>query len=269
MAIFNKLVRQKRRLIFSVVAVMLAASLIFGGGPQSLLAGAIAAALCVHIILLFPNQRRLCETTALGFWFAALLDLPIESLPVSTAAGAALFWTFLYGTWTERAGWHLASTSSSKAHIDLPADQVWSALIPGESHPDDYWSGTLVDFDHDSEDADTVYLRFDSKRAMPEEMTLTFLEREPNKFCRYYLERDGLCGFEDMTVTVSMREPDEGSCDVETTIEQLGISVGNALLYWFDNSYGDELGAFAARVQRHRAWSIREKNHTRPGQAAA
>ena len=268
-SMLDRVLRQRRRIIFSVVCVMLATSMVIGAGPMSLATGAIAAALCIHIILMFPNQRRLCETFALGLWFATLLPLPIESLPMLTAVGAALFWTFLYGSWTERAGWHLAQSSHSKVKIDLPAKAVWNSLIPGESHPDDYWSGKLVDFDHDTEEQDTVYLRFDNDGAMPEEMTMTFLERDPGRFCRYYLERDGRSGFEDMTVSVSLSEPMPGTCLIETTMEQHGISVGNALLRWFDDSYGDELGAFAQTVDRRRKWAIAGKDRAEAPRAAA
>jgi len=268
-ALLERIYRQRRRIIFSVVCVMLATSMAIGAGPMSLAAGGIAAALCIHIILMFPNQRRLCETSALGLWFATLLPHPVESLPMLTAASAALFWTFLYGSWTERAGWSLAQSSHSKMKVDLPAQAVWKALIPGESHPDDYWSGKLVDFDHDSEEQDTVYLRFDTKGAMPEEMTMTFLERDPGRSCRYYLERDGRSGFEDMTVSVSLTEPVPGTCHIETTMEQHGISVGNALLRWFDDTYGDELGAFAHTIGRRRKWAIDGKDSTEPPRATA
>jgi hypothetical protein len=268
-SMLDRVFRQRRRIIFSVVCVMLATSMAIGAGPMSLAAGGIAAALCIHIILMFPNQRRLCETSALGLWFATLLPLPVESLPMSTAASAALFWNFLYGSWTNRAGWHLAQSSHSKLKIDLPAQAVWKCLIPGESHPDDYWSGKLVDFDHDSEEQDTVYLRFDNRGAMPEEMTMTFLERDPGRFCRYYLEREGSSGFEDMTVSVSLTEPIAGTCHIETTMEQHGISVGSALLRWFDDSYGDELGAFAETVGRRRKWAIDGKGQSDNSRAAA
>ncbi len=267
--LLERIIRQRRRIIFSVVCVMLATSMVVGAGPMSLAAGGISAALCIHIILMFPGQRRLCETSALGLWFATLLPLPVESLPMLTAAGAALFWTFLYGSWTERAGWHLAQSSHSKVNIEQPANEVWKSLIPGESHPDDYWAGNLVDFDHDAEEQDTVYLRFDNKGAMPEEMTLTYLERDPGKFCRYYLERDGRSGFEDMTVTVQLSEPIPGTCHVETSMEQHGVSVGSALLYWFDDSYGDELGAFAETVSRRRKWAIDSKGLAGASRAAA
>ena len=70
---------------------MLAMSMAIGAGFMSLAAGGIAAALCIHIILMFPNQRCLCETSALGLWFATLLPLPVESLPMSTAAQRSTF----------------------------------------------------------------------------------------------------------------------------------------------------------------------------------
>ena len=267
--LLERVYRQRRRIIFSVVCVMLATSMTIGAGPMSLAAGGIAAALCIHIILMFPNQRRLCESFALGLWFATLLPHPIESLPMLSVASAALFWTFLYGSWTERAGWRLAQSSHRKVKIDLPAKEVWNLLIPGESHPDDYWSGKLVDFDHDSEEQDTVYLRFDTNGAMPEEMTLTFLERDPGRFCRYYLERDGISGFEDMTVSVSLTEPLPGSCLIETSMEQHGITVGNALLRWFDDTFGDELGAFAQTVGHRRKWALEGKDRSKHTRAAA
>lgn len=250
------LLRQKRRIIFAGVAGMLAHALLFGPGPGAIGTGVLMAVIGLFIIALAPSYRGMAECLSLGLVIAALLPLPAQIFPGTAIVCILAAHAALHGSWTDRLPLRLGLVSTRKSLVNLPAVQVWNAVIPGESHPEDHWTGRLVDFDKDADDAETIYLRFARPDDTPEEMTLTFLERVPHKRARYLLERVDPTGADDVMMTICLNEPELGRCEVDTRLEQEAMPIRLAFEHWFDDCFGDELHNFATQLQRNHRWTV-------------
>lgn len=253
----SRLYRQRRRILLCVLCFMLAAGLLFGPGLRSLGAGLAGAAFSAALIVLLPQHRRLSESAGLGLVAAALLPVLPVLLPVFWIAGTGLVYALLYSDWADRTPLRLSLDSTRTSQVGLPCARTWAALIPGEAHPDDHWTGTLIDFDRDPDDADTLYLRFRGTGGLHDEVTLTFLERVRPYRCRYHLEHDDSRGADDRMMTLSLSPTSPTTCRIESRMVQEAMPIRLAIGRWFDDAYGDELDSFAALVNMRRDWSLR------------
>jgi hypothetical protein len=270
---FSRLIRQRRRIGFAAVATMLASGVFLGSGPVSIMAGLAAAGLAIAILRFVPQFRQWIEAGAAGLFITSFLPLHPALSGVMIIAFAALIYLAFYASWLDRTPLRLALDSRRQSDVGWSPAQCWAALVPGEAHPDDHWTGSLVDFDHDPDDPDTLYLRTRDSDGLFDEATLTFLERDPGMSCRYLLERSEPNGGDDMTLSLSLTDISKPSgtpgCQIDTRMQQDALPVRIALARWFDDSFGDELDSFAALIKSRRDWSIRGLAVKRGKQIAA
>ena len=251
----SRLWRHKRRIIFVAAGAMITTAALMGPGVMSALIGAGAAIFSGLIVVYFPWNRLWLESAALGCSVAAMLPLPVGAFPLTAALGTIAAFMLLYGGWSDRLPVRFAVTSKRQSRVAKAISQTWKTLVPGESHPDDYWSGKLIDFDHDPDDADTVYLRFETQDHW-EEMTLTFLEKAVNKRARYLLERAAPEGMDDLMFTMDLEEKLRGKTIVDSRLEQDNLPLRIAMTKWFDDTFGDELDDIAATLSADREWKL-------------
>lgn len=251
-----RLFRQRRRIIVLVLGAMLCGALALGVGLGSLICGIIALSAACILIMLAPNRRTWIEALGIGLVFAALMNLPASSFPLATVACAALAHLAIHGRWSDRTAVRLGLISRRTARVGATPAHVWAALIPGEGHPDDHWSGTLLDFDHDPDDPFTTYLRYRARDGLHEDVTITFLEHDGPSHCRYVIERfeEGFAEAGIMAITITEPEPNLCQIDSRLTFEALPARV--ALGRWLDDTFGDEWDSFAAKVSARHDWSI-------------
>ncbi len=259
---------QRRRITFVVMACMAAAYLGLGFDPGIATAGFAALILVIAMLRLLPGSRKMTEAAAVGLLIASSLPLSPLLILVLATGFAGLAYLGFYGTWLDRAGVLLRLTSQRKSWIAQPRTAVWSTLVPGAAHPDDHWSGTLIDYDHDPDDDDTLYLRFRNTEHRMDEVTMTFLDRDPGFSCRYLLERSDPTGAEDMIVSITLTDEENG-CLILSEITHDTLSPGVALARWFDDSFGDELRGFAIPLAVRHYWGLATGPRPVPDPAAA
>lgn len=253
----SRLIRQRRRLVFVMISASLGTFLVSGAGSLPVLCGGLAGAGTAAGILTAPRVRRWCEAAGLGYVTMALLPLPLAVLPPVFVIGTLAAFHLLYGRWADRIGLRLGLDSHRRSQVNQPAATVWTALLPGEGHPDDHWSGQLLDFDHDKDDADTVYLRFHNGTDLYDDATLTYLERVPGKSCRYLLESSEPHGQDDRTMTLCLVDIGPDTTQINSRMQQDDLPPRLAIARRFDDAFGDELDSFAATLSARRDWSIK------------
>ena len=255
----QQILRQLRRLSFTAVISAFGALMIFGPTISAVTIALLIAAMSVVVVLYFPRFRTACESLALGMVVTACLPLPIDVLPTTLAGSSFLMNTLMYGRWTDNIGPGLRLRIDRRAKVSAPPARIWGAIVPGEAHPDDFWNSRLVDFNHDPDDVDTVYLRMRRETGLCEEMTLTFLERDMGVSCRYILEREEPNGRDDMVRSLTIKPTGPRECEVHSVMEQNNLPYRIALLRWFDNRFGDELTSLAQTVQTTGSWQIQSE----------
>jgi hypothetical protein len=263
----TRLFRQRRRIVVLVLGAMLCGALAFGIGVAPLICGGLGLAVACTLIMLAPNRRSWIEALGIGLVLAALMNLPASSFPLAIVASAALAHLAIHGRWSDRTTLRLGLISHRVARVTATPAHVWAALIPGEGHPDDHWSGTLLDFDHDPDDPFTTYLRYRAPDGLHEEMTITFLDHDGPRHCRYVIERfdEGFAEAGIMEITIT--EPEPGKCQIDSNLAFDALPARIALGRWLDDTFGDEWDSFAATVSARHDWSIHGLR--RPKQAEA
>lgn len=252
----TRLFRQRRRIAVMLIAAMLAGAVTSGGGREPLLFALAGLALASLILLLAPNRRRWIEALGIGLLPASLLNLPPVGFILATVAMASLAHLVVHSRWSDRTGLRLGLISHRVSRVAASPAQVWTALIPGEGHPDDHWSGTLTDYDHDPDDPLTTYLRFRTPDGLHEEVTVTFLTHIPQQSCRYIIERagEGLAEAGTMIIDIAAIGPRHSQITSRLQFDALPPRV--AFGRWLDDTFGDEWDSFAATVSARRDWSI-------------
>lgn len=256
----SPLLRQRRRLAVFAVCVTLALGLI--QVPSPLVTTGLALAIAAAVMVLLPSQRRWVEATGLGLVLAALPPLPPEfRIPLALAC-IALVHGLLYGPTPDWMGLRLGLDRSRQSRIARSVIETWTALIPGECHPEDHWTGTLADFDHDPDDPETLYLRYRLPGGELEEATLSFIAREPYRHCRYLFERSETGRPEEAIVTLNFIALTPAVCRIESRLQQEALPVGTALGRWFDDAFADELSSFASTMHNRPQRGIRDPRAT-------
>ncbi len=252
----TRLFRQRRRIIVLVLATMVAGALKFGVGTVPLLCGiaGLVAACCV--VMLVPNRRRWIESLGIGLVFACLWNPPAIAFWVFAMICAVGVHVLIHGQWSDRTPLRLALTSHRVSQVAASPAMVWATLVPGESHPDDHWTGTLTDFDHDPDDPLTTYLRYSAPDGLFEDVTVTFLDHSPLRQCRYVIERseDHLAAAGIMLIDIV--EPVANQCQITSHLTYAELPPRIALGRWLDDTFGDEWDSFAATISARRDWSI-------------
>lgn len=252
----RRLHRQRRRLGWMALCMTLALAYRTGIGPALLVAPLIGLAIAAAVVVARPRARTWVDCAGLALAVTALLPVPTVALPFLVPVMAYLADLVLYGRWWDRTPVRLGLVSRQTAILHGTLNTIWGRLVPGASHPDDHWSGTLIDFDADPDDALTLYLRHADPDGPPEEMTLTFLERTPPTHCRYLLERQTEGLPDEAEIHLALSPVGRGCTEVSSTLRQAALSPRTALARWLDDAMGDEWDSLTALFERRRDWSI-------------
>jgi len=239
-----QVIEQKRRLFFFVVCSMLAASILFGAGFHAVVAATGALAIAMAILIFRPHQRDYVESIGAAMVAAAPLPLPLDLYPLVTSVLAVAIRFLAYSEFSTRLPLRLGLISERAALISATREEVWRAIVPSASHPEDYWSGKLLDFDRDPDDPETVYLKFIGYGNRIDEMTMTFLDRDEPSLARFWLEPARSIGDDDILVQLRITDMGEGEAIIESKLTQDAAPLRVALSHWFENDFGDHLDGF-------------------------
>lgn len=253
--IAERIMRQVRRLMFAAFCAILAVALLSDNLLAPLLAGLATLSLGVLLLMVQPGWRRLLEVLGLGALIAAALPAPLALFPGLMLLFSALAHVILYGRWSDHPAFRLRLETRRQVQVKDSAAVVWHHIVPGSAHPDDHWTGTLIDFDADEDDPDTLYLRYRTDDGLFDEATVTFLQKDKPRFCRYLLERNRKPGTEEAEVTHRITEYEDG-CDIETTTIQEGLPPRIAIARWFDDSDSDLGEAGLDLIENRRHYSV-------------
>lgn len=218
-----------RRAGFVAVACILAAALEVGPGPEALGWGMLAALAMLALSPLLARLGLRPESLSTGAVLGALVPLPLHLLPGATLVGALLVQALLHGRGSGRLGPRFDLIRRQTLISPLSADRLWRGLVPGASHPDDHFSGRMIDFDRDRDDLDTIYLRMDAGEHRHIDMTATILEQEALRRCRYVIEQNSA----EMTVDLEIRPSGAEHHRIDCRIARRGLTLGQALDGWF------------------------------------
>ncbi|WP_373356512.1 hypothetical protein [Pseudoroseicyclus sp. CXY001] len=248
--------RQRRRLLVGTIGVVIGAILLFGGGVETQLTGLAMALGSAAIVTFAPRLRHWVEALGLGVPLGALLPVDDAVLPGAILLVTVLFQRFFSDRSLNGLPFRVSLTSRRSVCFDAPANEIWTRLIPGESHPEDHWTGTLMDFDRDAEDADTLHLRYRNAAGLFDEVTVTFLDCTWPSHCRYYIERSEGHFFEESVMDIRFTELESGQTRIDSELRHEPLPLRAALARWFDDSFGDEWDSFAASIAHRSDWSL-------------
>jgi hypothetical protein len=260
---FSRLFRQRRRIVVLVLCSMLAGAFVFGAGQGPMLCGLSGLAIAGVIIALAPNRRRWIEALGIGLMIAAAFEQPDLAFGVAAIASAALAHLLIHSRWTDRSPLRFGLVSHRVSRVAASPAQVWAALVPGEGHPDDHWTGTLADYDHDPDDALTTYLRYRTADGLYDDVTVTFLDHSPLTHCRYIIERFEEGFAEAGIMLIEIAEPAPQECRITSQLRYDALPLRIALGRWLDDTFGDEWDSFAALVSARHDWSIHGLRRTK------
>lgn len=248
--------KRARRLAVLAGAVALAGFLRLGPSVLVVFLVAVAYVAALAILHLAPAQRRLVEAAAVGLAAPALL--PVHDglyLALALLCGGAAH-HLVYGPPGRRGSLRFTATATRITRAGLPVEAVWAKLVPGSSHPDDYWSGTLVDYAADSDDPMTLYARFASDGGLFTEATFSFLEADPPCEARYQVEFDTLPEDEELVLHLRLTGEDRFSTLIESEAVRANLTLARAILLWFDDTMGDDWTGVVGPGGRHRTWQV-------------
>ena len=262
---YTRLFRQRRRITILILGgAMLAGALEFGAGPRPLLCGLGGFAMACVVLMFVPNRRRWIEALGIGVVCAVALHLPFGGFGMTAIASATLAHLLIHSRWTDRSPLRLALVSQRVSRVAASPAQVWAALVPGEGHPDDHWTGTLADYDHDPDDPLTTYLRYRRADGLFDDVTVTFLDHSPLTHCRYVIERFEDDFAEAGVMLIDIAEPTLHDCRISSRLSYDALPLRVALGRWLDDTFGDEWDSFAAMVSARHDWSIHGLRQVRP-----
>lgn len=256
------IINQKRRILYFALSMAACSYLLdftFGVGTFGTIAGLLAAT-CVFgliaavFILMIPKYRGFLEFIAMSSFAGSFIGAIFGSIPLSgilmSIVLSVLSITAFHTPWITRLFRKTTLTSHKKRYIAATKDQIWNALIPGESHPDDYFSGTLSDFKRDNDDPDNLTVYFDGETGQGKQQTLTFLVKSKGKYCRYYFEDDYDAGqFSDGIRDIKITELENKACFVSIQEVRDGLDPTTAIRRWFDNYVSRDMKRLVARLE--------------------
>lgn len=245
---------QKRRLIIVGLLVLVAALIRIGPTFDTAFLTVLAIGIAMAILHLIPAIRRWLECSALALALLAALPVPADLYFSLSIAAAAVIFHFLHGSWPRRSSLRFGLANERTAKAKLPLTATWQRAVPGSGHPDDFWTGTLVDFEADPHDPLTIYIRYRNAYGLYSEATLTFIEREPPTYCRFILEPEYHNGEDERIFSIRLSEVGEFETLIETRVDISGLTLAQAATLWLDDNLGDEMGDMAETTLRRQKW---------------
>ena len=221
-----------------------------GTAVEAIYVALFAAGFAASILTFAPGLRRGVEIGAVALTFAALFPVVTELwLALSVLIGGALT-HLLHGGAAERLPLRLRITSQREARAQLPVAHVWRRLVPGQSHPDDYWTGTLVDFDRDPDDPMTVYMRFRNNGGLYREATASFLDLHQERSARWLIDDERAPPGEHCELHVRVSPEGEFQTRISSELTYRNLALGRALDLMLDGCSRDSWRGLAGTLNR-------------------
>lgn len=239
----QRLLGQYRRVFFAAVFGAISASIWAGPGLPGLIGGLFGAALAYSLISIRNSERSLVESMSVAGLLAATFTPATASVPQLIAlilCSGIVIDVLVYQGLFNRIGLRIRVTHRQTLRVAMSLGDLWKRLLPDAGHPDDYWGGGLVDYDHDSDDPDTLYLRLSAPDGSVRDVTFTYLSLTPQSLCRYYQEWDDDDGLQTMTVTLQLRKTGDGQSQLTRIAQQSDLPLGLGLRRWFDGALYDQ-----------------------------
>ncbi|GGL65822.1 hypothetical protein [Wenxinia marina] len=248
--------RQGRRLALVAVAVALAVLLRLGPTVWAIYLAAVAYVAAVLVLRFAPRARRGLDAAAVGLALPAAFPVAGDVYAGLSLIVGVTFWHAVHGSLSWRGPLRVSVTSTTSFRAELPLHAAWERLVPGAGHPDDFWTGTMLDYDTDPDDPMTLYTRFATPDGLFSEATVTVLGAEPPGEVRYRLETDARPSEEETThvLRLTAAGPFETRVGCEVTHEAL--TLGAALELWLDDAVGLDLGRVATPLSRRSRWRL-------------
>ena len=221
-----------------------------GTGVETIYVALFCAGFAATILTFAPGLRRVIEIGALSLVLAALFPIVTELWLALSVLIAGALTHLLHGGAAERLPLRLRLTSRREARANLPVAHVWRRLVPGQSHPDDYWTGTLVDFDTDPDDPMTVYLRFRDARGLFREATASFLDLSTERAARWLIEDENAPPGEHCELYVRLSPEGDFQTRISSELTYRNLAPGRALDLLLDGCSRDSWRGLAATLDR-------------------
>ncbi len=258
---FKVAVDQKRRILYFALSLAFCTfllDLVFGAGAFGTILGLLCAtlffaAIGLAWIVAFPKYRGFLELIAISCCAGSFIGTLVGQIPQSgimfsaglSAVAIALFNSPLILKLSRGA----RLETRAKRYVLATKSQIWAALIPGESHPDDYFNGNLRDFKRSDEDRDALFVTYGTDKTSTKEQALNFIVKSPAKYCRYYFEDDYVSGhFSDGVRDIKITEMENNACFVTITEVRDGLDPSTILRRWFDNYLARDLRRLAHKL---------------------
>lgn len=251
---FQRVLRQRRRIAVAILLSQLAALSLWPGIAMAGLIALGALALSVFVIMFAPDLRRGIECAAIGFFVAA--QFPIAYMGPLFVIGGLLGCAVLYSPIMDLLPRRVHITSKQSFFLPFDIRDTWARVIPGQGAAENHWDADLLDFQTDDDDPDTLYLRYRKSDGMFDERTITFLDFWEGNDARFAIEVDHQVAGEDIDVSYTFAEKSYKRTDVTSKMELRGMPLRRAFALWFDDTLGDELDGVATQTHSHRNWQI-------------
>ena len=253
--------RQRRRFAFALLITQIALynvwtqTAIFAVMILGIFAGMILVAASGHPL------RRLIECGAIGVLASARVPDP-TMMAATFGATTLIAYVLLYSSILDHVPFRIGMRS--RKTFQAPTDQrtTWSKLIPGQGHPAAYWTGTMMAARVDVDDEDTLYITFQNGTAPVEDITVTYLHKQPHDTVTYLVEKDTLLAGEEIIMTYALSAIDDQSTAIASDMRVSGLPIRHAVERFFDDVLGDELDSFATMTSCKRTWHLRDVART-------
>lgn len=277
---------QRRRILFGsalLVLTLLIADMAQPGG-LSIFAGlgpfdrvvlvslllAFFASVAAAFIAVLPSLRPIIEVTGLAALLHTTLMLilpkPLVAMMWDTGyATVALFLLYimvymtLYSSTMDRLPIWFSSNAHHVFQTTAAPARVWRAIVPDVGHEADHWTGTMQAVELNPEELDTVEVRYTLGKGLYERQTITFLEKRPPRFCRYYFIAEASATnaqFSEGVFSVRITPLSEGGAEIETDLSRSAMHLRLALMMWFDDMAADQAHSICSRLEELPDWSV-------------
>lgn len=258
-------VNQKRRIVYFALSLtactfFLDLTFVIGSGIWGAIFGLLCAtclfaAVALAFIMSTPRLRGWLELIAFASTIGTIVGPIFGPVPISGMTASVILSTFLVALFNTRFINRITNkttlAASAKRYIPATKDQIWNALVPGESHPDDYFTETLRDFSKDNEEEDALRVFFSSDTKYAKEQKVSFLVKSKGKYCRYYFEDEYTAGhFSDGVRDIKITTLENNACFVAITDVREGMDPSSYLRRWFDNYLARDMRRLVAHLDK-------------------